>query len=150
MTEATVSQGVWTVEVFSGAAGEIATGTGRRRGPGAVLTAWTGPQVAWEMARGIPGAFGGTRINSYSVWLGFCAVFLFGLVDWRRPLSLRNLDVLFLLSFSLSLWFFNRGNVFAAMPLAYPGMVWLLVHAASGSAWRDRPPRGSSSGPPGC
>ena len=32
-----------------------------------------------------------------------------------------------LLSFSVSLWFFNRGNVFAAMPLAYPGSSWLLA-----------------------
>ena len=28
-----------------------------------------------------------------------------------------------LLSFSVSLWFFNHGNVFAAMPLVYPGLV---------------------------
>ena len=79
------------------------------------------------MARGMPGAFGGKKINSYPVWLGFCALFLLGLVDWRRPLSLRNLDLLVLLSFSVSLWFFNHGHVFAAMPLAYPGLVWLLA-----------------------
>ena len=36
-------------------------------------------------------------------------------------LSLRNLDLLVLLSFSVSLWFFNRGDVFTAMPLVYPG-----------------------------
>ncbi len=88
-----------------------------------MLEAWTGPQVAWTMARGLPGAFGGKKINSYPVWLGFCAAFLLGLVDWRRLLSLRNLDLLMLLSFSVSLWFFNRGHVFAAMSLAYPGLV---------------------------
>ena len=42
------------------------------------------------MARGYKGAFGGTKINSYPVWLGLCAIFLLGLVDWRRPLSVRN------------------------------------------------------------
>ena len=31
-----------------------------------------------------------------------------------------------MLSFSASLWFFNRGHIFAAMPLVYPGLVWLL------------------------
>jgi hypothetical protein len=31
-----------------------------------------------------------------------------------------------LLSFSVSLWFFNRGNIFASVPLAYPPLVYLL------------------------
>ena len=107
-------------------AGEIATGT-VDDATGAVTAAWTGPQVAWKMARGTPGAFGGTKINSYGIWLGLCAAFLIGLIDWRRPFTVRSLDVLFLLSFSVSLWFFNRGNIFAAMPFAYPGMVWLAA-----------------------
>lgn len=140
-TDATYKLGEWTVEVFSGAAGEIATGTVDDI-TGAVLEAWTGPQVAWTMARGSPGAFGGTKINSYPVWLGFCAVFLVGLVDWRRLFSLRNLDLLMMLSFSVSLWFFNHGNVFAAMPLVYPGLVWLLARCVW-IGWRDRGPRGS-------
>lgn len=137
---ATYLAGIWTVSVTSGAAGEIATGT-VEDSTAIVTTAWTGPQVAWSMARGEPGAFGGTRINSLEVWLGFCAIFLIGLVDWRRPLSLRNADLVMMLSFSVSLWFFNRGNIFAAMPLAYPGMVWLLVRCV----WvgvTDRAPRG--------
>ena len=92
-----------------------------------MLAAYTGPQVAWGMARGGPGAFGGTKINSYSVWLGFCAAFLIGLADWRRLFSLRNLDLVMMLSFSVSLWYFNRGDIFTAMPLAYPGMAWLLA-----------------------
>ena len=49
--------GDWTVNVWSGDAGEVARGRPRRtRG---VTEAWTGPQVAWRMARGRPGAFGG-------------------------------------------------------------------------------------------
>ena len=140
VTDATFAQGIWTVNVWSGKAGEVATGT-VDDGTGAVVDAWTGPQVAWKMARGYPGAFGGEKINSYGVWLSFCAIFLLGLADWRRPLSLRNVDLLVLLSFSLSLWYFNRGNVFTAMPLAYPPLVWLLAR----SVWvarRDRPSRG--------
>jgi Glycosyltransferase family 87 len=115
----------WQVNVWWGKAGEIATG----RVDDAtkhVTEAWTGPQVAWKMARGYNGAFGGSKINSYSVWLSFCAVFLLGLVDWRRPLSLRNLDLLAMLSFSVSLWFFNHGNIFASAPLAYPPLVYLI------------------------
>jgi hypothetical protein len=140
-TSATYSGGRWTVNVFSGHAGEIATGSVDDI-TGSVTEAWTGPQVAWTMARGSPGAFGGRKINSYSVWLGFCAVFLLGLVDWRRPLSLRNVDLLMLLSFSVSLWFFNRGNVFASVPLVYPGFAWLLARCLW-TGWRDRSPRGS-------
>jgi hypothetical protein len=127
------------VNVWWGSAGEIATGT-VDDATGAVLEAWTGPQVAWKMARGSPGAFGGKRINSYPVWLGFSAVFLLGLAEWRRPWSVRNVDLLMLLSFSVSLWFFNRGNIFAAVPLAYPGLVWVLARCL----WigrRERPVR---------
>jgi hypothetical protein len=144
-TDATFKQGVWTVGVWSGNAGEIATGK-VDDASGAVLEAWTGPQVAWKMARGYPGAFGGSKINSYTVWLGFCAVFVLGLADWRRLRSVRNVDILMLLSFSVSLWFFNRGNVFAAMPLAYPGLVWLLVRLLW-IARADRPSRGAAVWP---
>ena len=69
-------------ERWSGRAGEIATGT-VDDGTTSVVEAWTGPQVAWRMARGSPGAFGGTKINSYTVWLGLSALFLIGLFDWR-------------------------------------------------------------------
>jgi hypothetical protein len=144
-TEATFDEGVWTVNVWSGPAGEIATGK-LDDASGGVTEAWTGPQVAWKMARGGSGAFGGEKINSYRVWLALCALFLLGLVYWRRPFSLRTLDLLMLLSFSVSLWFFNRGNVFTAMPLAYPGLAWLLARCL----WigrRDRPPRGATVWP---
>jgi hypothetical protein len=140
-TDATFKEGTWTVNVWSGKAGEVATGR-VDDGTGVVTEAWTGPQVAWKMARGYSGAFGGAKINSYSVWLSFCAVFLLGLADWRRPWSLRNADLLMLLSLSVSLWFFNHGNVFAAMPLAYPPLAWLLVRCLW-VARRDRPTRGA-------
>jgi hypothetical protein len=144
-TDATFSQETWTVNVWSGKAGEIATGVVDDQ-TGAVTEAWTGPQVAWKMARGSPGAFGGKQINSYPVWLAFCGVFLLGLGDWRRPLSLRNLDLLLLLSLSASLWFFNHGHVFAAMSLAYPPLLWLLVRCVW-IARSDRPTRGAAVWP---
>ena len=78
------------------------------------------------MARGGSGAFGGKTLNRSVVWLAFCAVFLLGLFDWRRPLRLRNVDLLVLLSFTVSLWFFNDGDIFASVPLAYPPLAWLL------------------------
>jgi hypothetical protein len=144
-TDATYASGKWTVNVGSPSTYEIATGT-VDDATGAVTEAWTGPQVAWKMARGTNGAFGGTKINSPGLWLAFCAVFFVGLADWRRILSLRNADLLMLLSFSVSLWFFNHGNVFAAVPLAYPGLAWVLVRSFW-IGWRDRPVRASAVWP---
>ena len=124
--------GCWTVHVWwsnkdkSVDAGEIAQGKVDDAST-RVTEAWTGPQVAWKMARGYEGAFGGKKINSWPVWLAFCVVFLLGLADFRRPLSLRNLDLLALLSFSVSLWYFNDGNIFTSVPLAYPPLVYLLA-----------------------
>jgi hypothetical protein len=140
-TDATYNLGDWTVNVWSGAAGEIATGT-VDDASGEVIEAWTGPQVAWRMARGIKGSFGGAKINAPWLWLSFCALFLLGLVDWRRPLGVRSVDLLALVSLSVSLWFFNHGNVFAAMPLAYPPLLWVLARCV----WvgrTDRPARGA-------
>ncbi|HZP73743.1 MAG TPA: hypothetical protein VFA97_10230 [Gaiellaceae bacterium] len=139
-TEASFSAGSWTVNVSSGKAGVVATGNVDDI-TGAVTQAWTGPQVAWAMARGVKGAFGGTQINSPAIWLAFCIIFLAGLVDWRRLLSVRNVDLVVLLSFTASLWFFNHGNVFAAMPLAYPPMAWLLLRCVW-IARGDRPAQG--------
>jgi hypothetical protein len=123
--------GCWTVQVWWSKnkhvdAGEIALGK-VDDGSTRVTEAWTGPQVAWKMARGYEGAFGGKKINTLPVWLAFCAVFLLGLADFRRPLSLRNLDLLALLSFSVSLWYFNHGNIFTSVPAAYPPLVYLLA-----------------------
>jgi hypothetical protein len=118
--------GTWAVHVWWRDAGEIATGKVDDR-TGRVTEAWTGPQVAWKMARGHDGAFGGKTINRPEVWLALCAVFLIGLVDWRRPLGLRTLDLAVLLSFSVSLWFFNDGDVFTSMPLVYPAFAYLLA-----------------------
>ena len=129
----------WTVKAWWGPAGEIALGR-VDDASGVVEEAWTGPQVAWSMARGHPGAFGGRRINSLPVWLGFCAVFFLGLADLRRLWSVRNLDLLVLLALSVSLWFFNDGRIFTSVPLVYPVLVYLLGR----SVWiglRDRPAR---------
>ena len=118
----------WTVHVYSGKAGEVA----RVKVDDAtanVTEAFTGAQVAWGMARGGPGAFGGTKINNPWIWFGFCAAFFVGLADLRRLSSLRNLDLFALLFFSVSLWYFNRGDIFTSVPLAYPPLVYLLGRA---------------------
>jgi hypothetical protein len=128
----------WKAGVWDRRAGQIATGR-VDDATGVVTEAWTGPQVAWKMARGYPGAFGGSELESPVIWLGLCAVFLLGLVDWRRLRSARNLDLLVLVSFSVSLWFFNEGDIFTSVPLAYPPLLYLLARMVW-VTWR-RPPR---------
>jgi hypothetical protein len=123
------TSGQWTVKIWREPAGQIVQAT-VDDASGAVLTAYTGPQVAWGMARGVPGAFGGDKINNPWIWGTFCLVFLVGLADWRRPLSLRNLDLLVLLSPTASLWFFNHGDVFTSVPLFYPVLAWVVLRGA--------------------
>ena len=97
------------MRAWSGRAGQVveAVVDDRTR---VVTEAWVGPQVAWKMARGRPGAFGGRTLTSWPVWVGLSLVFLLGLADLRRPLRLRNLDLLMLLSFGVSLAFFDAGS----------------------------------------
>jgi hypothetical protein len=127
ITDATFSKddGTWTVHAWWGAAGEIARGRVDDETK-QVIEAWTGPQVAWSMARGYDGAFGGKELNNPWIWLALSAAFFLGLADLRRWRSVRNLDLLVLLSFGLSLWAFNDGNVFTSVPLAYPPLAYLL------------------------
>ena len=132
----------WTVKVWWGAAGEIAEGR-VDDATGSVLEAWTGPQVAWKMGRGYSGAFGGSTINNPWLWGALCLVFLVGLADLRRPLSLRNLDLLFVLSPTASLWFFNHGDVFTAVPLFYPLLAWVVVRGV----WIGATGRGAGGRP---
>jgi len=89
----------------------------------------TGPQVAWMMARGYWGAFG-RHINDPWIWSGLCALFLIPLLEIRRIVSWRTLDLLVLLSFSLSLIWFNAGDIYTSVPLVYPPLAYLAIRMA--------------------
>jgi hypothetical protein len=127
----------WQVSYFSRKGSEIgqviiSDATGR------VLEQWTGFQVAWTMARGYPGAFG-RHVNALYIWLPLCVLFLVPFIDWRRPFSLRHLDLLVLLSFSVSLAFFNHGEIYKSVPLTYPPLIYLLVRMLGLVRSRRRP-----------
>jgi len=92
---------------------------------GEVTESWTGYQVAWKMARGYSGAFG-HKLNAPYVFLPLCAIFLLGLVDWRRLWRVANLDLLVLLGFGVSHYFFNRAQIGVSVPLVYPVLLYLL------------------------
>jgi hypothetical protein len=130
---------------------------------GRVLEQWTGFQVAWTMARGYRGAFG-EHVNALYVWIPLCLLFFVPFFDWRRPFSLLHLDLLVLLSFSVSLAFFNHAHIYASVPLSYPPLLYLLARmlallrrqpgvreslgqTAGSSAAGSLPARGSSARP---
>ncbi len=143
-------QRYWQVKVWvPGKAGQIVEAK-VDDASGQVKDPWTGPQVAWGMARGVKGAFG-ADINNPLVWFAFCALFFIGLADWRRFFSIRTVDLLVLLSFTVSLAFFNRGEVFRAMPLIYPPLLY-LVGRLLWITWKGKPTSdfASRSGRSGC
>ncbi len=119
---------------------------------GRVTEAWTGFQVAWTMARGYPGAFG-RQVNALYVWLPMCFLFVLpflplgrrrpggprGLRGYLRRPTLWHLDLFVLLSFSISLAFFNHADIGLSVPLAYPCLLYLLVRMLLLAFGRGRP-----------
>ncbi|HEU4392826.1 MAG TPA: glycosyltransferase 87 family protein [Solirubrobacterales bacterium] len=118
--------GNWEVAYF--AAGEQVALVVVDPRSGVVRESWTGHQVAWKMARGYSGSFG-HKLNAPYVFLPLCALFLLGLVDWRRPWRVANLDLLVLLGFGVSHFFFNRAEIGVSVPLQYPVLLYLLGRA---------------------
>jgi hypothetical protein len=105
-----------------------------------VLEAWTGYQVAWTMARGYKGAFG-RRVNALYVWIPLCVLFVLPFLPgprrWRPTWLL--LDLLVLLSFSISLAFFNHARIGLSTPLIYPPLLYLLVRMLLVARRGERP-----------
>ena len=120
---AAMDEGRWGVSYFSG--GDQLALVLVDVHSGEVLESWTGYQVAWKMARGYSGAFG-DKLNAPYVFLPLCLIFLLGLVDWRRLRRVANLDLLVLLGFALSHYFFNRAEIGVSVPLVYPVLLYLL------------------------
>ena len=95
---------------------------------GEVTESWTGYQVLWKMARGYSGSFG-HKLNAPYVFLPLCVLFLVGLLDWRRPWRVATVDLLVLLGFGISNYFFNRAEIGVSVPLQYPALLYLLGRA---------------------
>jgi hypothetical protein len=95
----------------------------------AVAETRTGPQVAWQMARGYEGAFG-RAVTEDRIWVPLFLAFLLPLLRWRRILSWHTLDLLMLAGFGVSLVWFNRGEIFTSVPLAYPPLAYLALRLA--------------------
>jgi hypothetical protein len=108
---------------------------------GAVIEQWTGYKVAWTMARGYPGAFG-RKVNSpWSLGLAVPALPRRRSSSGAGRCSVRNLDLLVLLAFTVSLAFFNDAQIGVSVPLVYPLLLYLLLRmlwagsAAAAGRW---------------
>jgi hypothetical protein len=123
---ASMVEGHWEVAYFA-AGKEVALALVDPES-GEVTESWTGYQVAWKMARGYSGAFG-HKLDAPYVFLPLCALFLIGLVDWRRLWRVANLDLAVLLGFGISHFFFNRAEIGVSVPLQYPVLLYLLGRA---------------------
>jgi hypothetical protein len=115
----------WQVSYFTPHGKEVAQvliddATGR------VREAWTSFWVAWTMARGYAGAFG-RKANAIYVWIPLSLLFLAPFFDFRRPRRLLHLDLLMLWAFSISLAYFNHGDIYQSVPTAYPPLIYLLA-----------------------
>ena len=138
-TAYTRGSGRWQVSYFSD--GEEKVQVTVDDSAGAILEQWSGPQVAWTMARGYEGAFG-RKLNAPYVWLPLCVLFLIPFVDPRRPFRLLHLDLAVMLAFGVSHLFFNRGEIATSVPLAYPVLGYLLVRMlVAGFRGRERTER---------
>jgi hypothetical protein len=91
-----------------------------------VLESWTGTQVDTKLARGYQGAVSG-KVNRWWIWLPLCVLFLAPFVDPRRPLRLIHVDLLALLGFSASLFFFNKAKIELSVGLVYPVLAYVFV-----------------------
>ena len=91
-----------------------------------VIEAWRNQQVEVKLARGYEGAVAG-NVSEAFVWIPLCLLFFLPFFDPRRPFRLLHLDLLVLLSFSVSQFFFNKGEIVLSVPLVYPVLAYLFV-----------------------
>ena len=104
-----------------------------------VLEAWTGPQVAWTMARGYPGAFG-RSVNSPWLFIGLLVLFVLPFVDPRRPLQWLHADLLALAGLGASYAWFNDANLGLSVPVADGLLAYLLLRLLAIGLGRVQPP----------
>ena len=134
-TAAEYDDGEWTVHFYvdeTGVVGGRPTDEGKETAVAGVDDeSWvlnyvhTGDQVGWLMARGEPGTYG-KQANYWWVWGPLALAFALAFSRADKLLCLRNLDVLALLGFLVSHWFFRQGIVYEAVILWYPPLIYLL------------------------
>ncbi len=93
---------------------------------GTEVEAWRNQQVEVKLARGYEDAVAG-NVNEAWIWIPLCILFVLPFFDPKRPFRLLHLDLLVLLAFSVSQFFFNKGEIVWSVPLVYPVLGYLFV-----------------------
>lgn len=93
---------------------------------GEVEDVFTEEQIDTKLARGYEDAIAGD-VNEWWFWLPLCLLFVAPFVNLRRPARLLVFDLLALLGFSASLFFFNKGQIDVSAPLVYPVLAYVFV-----------------------
>ncbi len=115
----------WQVSYLDGAGPEVAQVIIDGRS-GVVAEAWRDFQVETKLARGYEGAVAQV-VNSPWIWIPLCLAFVAPFIDPKRPFRLLHLDLLAIVGLSVSLYFFNRGEISASVALTYPVLAYLLI-----------------------
>ena len=95
---------------------------------GRILQVTKAPDIGWPLLLGLPGVLGG-KLNAPYIWLPLCLVFLLPFFDPRRPFRVLHLDLVMLLGFGISQWFFTRGEPGVSVPLVYPFLAYAVGRA---------------------
>ena len=114
----------WQIDYFDGGT-DVAQAVVDDR-TGTVVEAWRNQQVEVKLARGYEDAVAG-NVSEAWIWIPLCILFVLPFFDPRRPFRLLHLDLLVLLSFSVSQFFFNKGEIVWSVPLVYPVLGYLFV-----------------------
>ena len=118
-------QNEWQVDFF-GSDGDDLAQVVVDDATGEVIEEWTGSAVDTKLARGYEGAVSG-KVSKWWIWLPLCLLFLAPFVNPRRPMRLIHLDLLALLGFSASLFFFNKAEIGLSVGLVYPVLAYVFL-----------------------
>jgi hypothetical protein len=121
----TAGPGRWQVSWFDPGGTEVAQVL-VDDGTASIAEAWRDHQVEVKLARGYEDAVG-RNVSEWWIWIPLCLLFALPFLDFRRPGRLIHLDLAVLLAFSLSSFFFNKGEITASVPLVYPVLAYVFA-----------------------
>ncbi|MFL5842209.1 MAG: glycosyltransferase 87 family protein [Thermoleophilaceae bacterium] len=93
---------------------------------GHIYEVTTGVDVGWPLVHGYSGVLG-HELNRPYIWLVLCLLFVLPFIDFRNPFRLLHLDLIALLAFGASQFFFNLGKPWLSVPLVYPVLLYCTV-----------------------
>jgi hypothetical protein len=125
-TAATRGDNTWEVKVRRDGEDEVRAIVMIDDHTGEVTDVFTGEQIDTKLARGYDGAVAGD-LNEWWLWIPMCLLFLAPFINFRRAPELLQFDLVALLGFSVSLYFFNKAEIGVSSVLVYPVLAYLFI-----------------------